>query len=157
MRPGDDPVRGEVVGIRKRFAGDRFRLLDAIRDAVALRIGDRLVLGVELELDLRLHVGRARPAHQRLDRTRNLGRVFQHPLVIFRPPRLGRRTGRKIDARGHGVLYLLWDTELEGFGLRVEQSGQRVSCPLPASISDRCGSFNGDARLWHRSRQTIGS
>src|ERR1700733_8400850 len=64
MRPGDDPVRSEIVGIGQDLARLRLRLLDPVGDAVALGVGDRLLLGVEAQLYLRPHVGRARPAHQ---------------------------------------------------------------------------------------------
>src|SRR6516165_4318395 len=70
MRPGNDPVRREIVGIGQDLARDRLRLFDPVGDAVALGVGDRLLLGAETQLDLRAHVGRTRPAHQRLDLAR---------------------------------------------------------------------------------------
>src|SRR5208337_5594740 len=48
----------------------------------------------------RLHVARARPAHQGLDRARLLGLVFERPGV-FRLARLGRAARGEINASGH--------------------------------------------------------
>ena len=68
MRPLTDAVEAEIVRIGHGAALRLMRLLDPIGDALALRIGDRLLLRVEPELHLLAHVGRAGPAHQRLDR-----------------------------------------------------------------------------------------
>src|ERR671916_664505 len=78
VRPGNAPAIGEIVRIGHGAPGRLFRLDHLVGDAVALRIGDRLLLGREAQLDLALHVARGGPAHQRLDRARLFGLVFEH-------------------------------------------------------------------------------
>src|SRR5271170_7801605 len=46
MRPGNDAVRRKIVGIGQDLAGDRLPLLDPVGNAVALGVGDCLLLGV---------------------------------------------------------------------------------------------------------------
>src|SRR4029077_4348257 len=103
MRPGTAPVIGEVIRIRDARALARWGLEHLIGDAMALAIGDRLVLGVEVELHLLLHVARRGPAHQRLDRARLFGLVVEHPFLGLGGPRLHRGAGRFVDAGGHGI------------------------------------------------------
>src|SRR5271165_3075678 len=100
MRPGNDAIRREIVGIGQDLPDRRLRILDPIGDPVSFGVGDRLRLGVELQPDLRLHVARTRPAHQRLDHARRFGLVFQDPLV-FPLARLGGGAGGLIDSSCH--------------------------------------------------------
>src|ERR1700689_5144856 len=140
MRPGNDAVRREIIGIRQDLAGDRLRLLDPVGNAVAFGVVDRLLLGVEVELHLRLHVGRTRPAHQWLDLARLLGLIFEHPL-IFPLPRLHGAAGRLIDASGHDgpqVLSSLRWSGQQDLNLRPEvpKTSALPGCAIPR-IPDR--------------------
>src|SRR5690606_21459726 len=70
----------EVVGVgfADRLAG--LGVADAINDTVALSVGDRLFLGVELEFDLAPHIGRAGPPHQRIDLAPRLSFILENPI-----------------------------------------------------------------------------
>src|SRR5947209_6680827 len=110
VRPRRQAVVSEIVGIRNDLARRRLRFLDAIGDAVALGVSDRLFLRIKAEPDLRLHVGGAGPAHQRLDLARPLRRIFENPGLL-RLTRLRRRAGGEINARGHAILLIRNDGE----------------------------------------------
>ena len=81
MRPGADPPELEIIRVRLLRHGARMRLEHAVGDAVPLRVGDGLLLGVEAQLHLRQHVVRAGPAHQRLGLARGGGLVVQEPVL----------------------------------------------------------------------------
>ena len=49
MRPRHDAAGAKVVGIGNDLALGKLRLLDAIGDAVACGVGDRLLLAVEAQ------------------------------------------------------------------------------------------------------------
>src|SRR5271165_3222074 len=137
MRPGNDAIRLKIVGIGYDLAGRRLRVLDPIGDAVALGIADRLVPGVEAQLDLRFHIARARPAHQRIDRARNLGLVFEDPFVL-RLPRLGRGAGWSINAGGHKVpcsITRRWSGQQDS-NLRPEvpKTSALPGCAIPRTV-----------------------
>ena len=103
MRPKADAVGLEIIGVGHDAAptGRRLGLLDAIGKPITLGVGDRLFLGVEGELDLRLHIRRRRPAHQGIGGAGGFGFVAQHPRMLDARSRLrGARGGTKY-ACGH--------------------------------------------------------
>src|SRR5580704_19738686 len=51
MRPRNDAIRRKIVGIGQDSPGDRLRVFYPIGDAVALGVGDRLRLVIELKPD----------------------------------------------------------------------------------------------------------
>ena len=83
MRPESDAAGFEIIRIGYAAARGEIgpRLLDAIGEAVALGIGDRLLLGREFEPYLLAHVAGARPTHQRLDAARQLRLEVEAPQV----------------------------------------------------------------------------
>ena len=94
MRPGLAAAEGEIVGIGDRTA-HRFLWLDhLVGDALALAIGDRLFLAVEVQRDLLLHVAGRGPAHQWLDRARLLG----YEVVSFVSIQLGSQAQPVLEA-----------------------------------------------------------
>src|SRR5712691_6295714 len=90
VRPGIAAFESKIVGIGDDAACRRLGLRQLIRNSMALRIGDRFLLGVELEADLLAHVARAGPAHQRLDLTRLFRLVVEHPFLGLGRARLHR-------------------------------------------------------------------
>src|SRR6266700_1132936 len=101
VRPGLAAPEREIVGVGDLPVQRLLRLDDLVGDALALAIGDRLVLGVEAERDLLLHVTGRGPAHQRLDRTRLLRLVVELPFLGLGPARLHRVLGGLENACGH--------------------------------------------------------
>src|SRR5262245_36661053 len=115
VRPGHAASESEIVRIRQAAAGRRVLSLEhLVGDAVALAIGDRLLLGVEVQPQLLFHVGRARPAHQWLDLARGFRLVVEHPALRVRGAGLHRRLGRLVDARDHGLARLQESAGLVG-------------------------------------------
>src|SRR5581483_208058 len=55
----------------------------------------------ESQADLRLHIPRAGPAHQRIDLARGLGLVLEQPLLGAGRARLHGGLGRLVDAGSH--------------------------------------------------------
>ena len=94
-------VEGEIVGIGHALPLRRLALEHFVGDAVALAIGDRLLLGVEAQPHLLLHVAGTGPAHQRLDRARLFGLVIQDPFLGLGGTGLHGGAGRFVDAGGH--------------------------------------------------------
>ncbi len=103
MGPGVAPVEGEIVRIGHRAPGDRLGFEHLVGDAVALAIGDRLVLAGKAQAHLLAHVAGRGPAHQRLDLARLLGLEIERPALGIGQPRLHGGLGRLIDACGHGT------------------------------------------------------
>jgi hypothetical protein len=101
MRPLADASVPEIIRIRDLAAGRLLGLVDAVRDAVAVAIGDRFFLRGELQPQLLLHVGRGGPAHERLDLTRRLGFEHEQPLFGIGLTRLHRGARRLVDAGRH--------------------------------------------------------
>src|SRR3954453_15804131 len=126
MRPGLAAAEREVVRIGDWTAHRFLRLDYLIGDALALAIGDRLFLAVEVQRDLLLHVAGRGPAHQRLDRARLLGLVVELPFLGLRPAGLHRVLGGLENACGHwrsGPLCVFsFDFDASGWQL-VETSG----------------------------------
>jgi hypothetical protein len=52
VRPGNNTIRREIVGIRLDLERDRLRLLDAVGDAAALGIGYLLFFDLVIEFDV---------------------------------------------------------------------------------------------------------
>jgi EAL domain-containing protein (putative c-di-GMP-specific phosphodiesterase class I) len=125
VRPGIAALESEIIGIGDHPACRRLRLRQLIRNAVALRIGDRLLLGVELEANLLAHVARAGPPHQRLDLTRLLRLVVEHPFLGLGGAGLHRSLRRFVDSCGHGMR-------------RLERSIDR-DAPPPAGLVGAAG------------------
>src|SRR5262245_6883803 len=63
MRPRLLAAEAEILGIGLAHRGARLRLGQAIGNAVALRVGDRLLLAGEGESQLGSHIARAGPTH----------------------------------------------------------------------------------------------
>src|SRR6185437_717781 len=103
MAPGDFPVEAEIVGIGLGDGLGSVGLEDLEVDAVLFGVGDGFFLSVEFEQDLLAHVGRRRPAHQRVDAARGFGLVFQDPLLGARPARLHGVPGGLVDTRAHDL------------------------------------------------------
>jgi hypothetical protein len=103
MRPGRESIVAEIIGVRNYLPGRRLRRLDPIGDTMPFGVGDGLLLRIEAQSDLSFHVGRTRPAHERIDLARFFRLVFEDPAV-FRLTRLGRGAGRPIDSRRHADL-----------------------------------------------------
>src|SRR5262245_860301 len=101
MRPGIAAVEGEIVGIGDAVPHRRVGLKDLVGDAVALAIGDRLLLSVEAQLHLLAHVTGTRPAHQRLDLARLFRLVVEHPFLGLGMAGLHRSPRRLVDACDH--------------------------------------------------------
>src|SRR3981189_3187120 len=80
VRPGAPPAIREIVRIGDAAPRRLLGLGQLERDAVALAIGDRLLLGVEAQAQLLAHVARAGPTHQRLPPAR------APRLRVARPP-----------------------------------------------------------------------
>src|SRR5262245_19009887 len=88
MCPCAVAAEAEIVGIGLAHRATWLWLHNAVGDAAAFGVGDRLLLGLEGEADLRLHVARARPAHQRIDLARHLRLVLEEPLLAAGRTRL---------------------------------------------------------------------
>ena len=101
VRPGLLAAEGEVVGVGPEDPRRAWRQhLEG--DAVALGVGDGLLLGVEQHPHLAVHVGRTGPAHQRIGHP-GAGRLeLQHPFLGVGLARLHGGLGRNEDARQHG-------------------------------------------------------
>src|SRR5882757_1640591 len=88
------------------------RLDHLVGDALAFAIGGRLLLGLEVERELLLHVAGRSPAHQRLHGARLLRLVVQLPFPGRGTSRLHRVFGGLKNACGHGwsgpVGYATW-------------------------------------------------
>src|SRR5215470_3623643 len=104
MRPGIGTREGEVVGIGDLAPRRLLRLEHPVRNRLPLAIGDRLLLGLEPQSDLLVHVRGRGPAHQRLDLTRLLRHVFEHPFLGLGGTRLHGGPRRLVDAREHGLV-----------------------------------------------------
>src|SRR5215475_11297131 len=104
MGPGFAAPEREIVGIGHLAIGRLLWLDQLIRDALALAIGHRLFLAVEIDRELLLHVAGGGPPHQRLDRSRLFRFVFKPPFLGLGSAGLHRVFGRPEDARGHGWL-----------------------------------------------------
>src|SRR5262245_56207129 len=102
VRPGIAAVEGEIVGVGDAAPHRRLGLKDLVGDAVALAIGDRLLLTLETQLHLLAHVAGARPAHQRLDLARLFRLVVEHPFLGLGVAGLHRSFRRLVDACDHG-------------------------------------------------------
>src|SRR5436190_4660946 len=103
MRPRDTPPEGKIVRIGQSAARRGILGLEhLVGDGVALAIGDRFLLGMEAQPHLLLHVGRAGPAHQRLDLARLLRLVIEHPFPDVGGAGLHRGSCRLVDAGNHG-------------------------------------------------------
>ena len=102
MRPGLDALEGEIVGVGDRPLRRILGLDHLVGDALALAIGDRLFLAVEMQGQLLLHVARGGPAHQRLDGPRLLRLVVELPFPGLGPARLHRVLGGLENPCGHG-------------------------------------------------------
>ena len=100
MRPLADAVELEIVGVGDRPALRLLRLLDPVGDALAGRVGDRLLLRVEPQLHLLARVAGRRPAHQGLDLARLDAVELEQPLL--RPGLAGLHggLGGLVDAGG---------------------------------------------------------
>ena len=83
VRPGIAALESKIVGIGDHRGAPSASARQLIGDAVTLGIGDRLLLGVEMQADLLAHVARAGPAHQRLDLTRLLPARSRAPIPWF--------------------------------------------------------------------------
>src|SRR5205085_7369945 len=75
MRPGLASAERKIIGIGGLAARRLLGFDDLIGNALALAIGDRLFPRLEAQRQLLLHVGRAGPAHQRLDDSGLLGLI----------------------------------------------------------------------------------
>ena len=73
-----------------------------VGNALALAIGDRVFLAVEVDGELLLHVAGRGPAHQGLDRLRLFRLIVQLPFLGLGPARLHRVLGGLVDACSHG-------------------------------------------------------
>lgn len=105
--PGTDARELEVVGIGHLLRGLFLRIAHGEGEAVAGRVGDGVFLGLEIKADLRLHVGRGSPAHQRVDGARRLRLVLQAPASGLGLSGLHGRFRRSEDARHHDASILL--------------------------------------------------
>src|SRR4030081_2741844 len=88
VRPGAPPAIREIVRIGDAAPRRLLGLGQLERDAVALAIGDRLLLGVEAQAQLLAHVAGAGPTHQRLAPPRP-----RRPRSEPPPARAGRPAG----------------------------------------------------------------
>src|SRR5450432_3195299 len=102
MGPGFAAPECEIIGIGHLPVGRLLRLDDLVGNTLALAIGNRLFLGVEVKGELLLHVGGRGPAHQRLDRAGLFRFVVEPPLPGDGPARLHRVFGGLKNARGYG-------------------------------------------------------
>src|SRR6516165_4304049 len=102
MGPGFTAPEREIIGIGHLAMGRLLRLDQLIGDALALAIGDRFLLAVEMKGELLLHVARRGPAHQRLDGAGLLWLVFEPPLIGLGPTRLHRVFRGLKNTSGHG-------------------------------------------------------
>src|SRR3954447_711988 len=100
MRPLADAVELEIVGVGDRAALRLLGLLDPVGDALAGRVGDRLLLRVEPQLHLLARVAGRRPAHQRLDLARLDAGELEQPLLRPGLAGLHRGLGGLVDAGG---------------------------------------------------------
>src|SRR5262249_1122157 len=64
----------------------------------------RLVLGLEPQSNLLVHIRRRSPAHERLDLAGFLRHVFEHPFLRLGGARLHGGPRRFVDAREHGLV-----------------------------------------------------
>src|SRR6185295_5941159 len=80
MRPAADAIILEIVGVGSGLQAPRLRLFDREGITFALGVGDRLVLGVELQDDLLARIDRGGPAHQRIGLALRWRDELQQPL-----------------------------------------------------------------------------
>src|SRR3981189_2191672 len=92
----------KIVGVGGRPPHRLLRLDHLVGNALALAIGHRLVLGVEAQAELLLHVAGGGPAHQGLDRPWWLRLLSELPFPGLGLARLHRVFGRLKNPRGHG-------------------------------------------------------
>src|SRR5262249_33692774 len=93
----------KVVGVGLAHRAPWCGLHDVIGDAVALGVSHGLLLRIEGEADLRFHVARAGPAHQRIDLAGRLRFVFEHPFLGAGWARVHGGLGMLVDAGDHRV------------------------------------------------------
>src|SRR5262249_52186042 len=79
VRPRLAAAERKIVGIGDLTVGRGFWLDHLVWDALALAIGDRVLLGVEVDGELLLHVAGGGPAHQGLDRPRLFRLIVELP------------------------------------------------------------------------------
>src|SRR5712671_3601941 len=119
--PGFAAPECKIVGIGGLSARGLLWLNHLIGNALALAIGHGVFLGVEAKGKLLLHVAGRGPAHQRLDRLRLLGLIFELPFSGLGRPRLHRVFGGLKNACGHGsqglVRYATWKRVVEAAGI----------------------------------------
>ena len=104
VRPGLFAVGREIVRVGLLIALGLVRLDQLVRDALALGIGHRLFLALELELDLAAHVGGGSPAHERIRLAGHFRGEFQHPVLHLAAAGLHGIACRTIDFRKHASL-----------------------------------------------------
>src|SRR5258708_17744758 len=88
--PGFDAPKCEIIGIGGWPALRLLRFNHLIGNGPALAIVHGFFLGLEVNVDLPLHVAGAGPAHQRLDHFPLPGLLFAPPVLGFGPPPLSR-------------------------------------------------------------------
>jgi hypothetical protein len=71
----------EIIGVGLALRPFRRLGFDPIGDAVTLGIGNGLLLALEGQAQLLLHIGGRGPAHERLGHLRELGLIFEQPKV----------------------------------------------------------------------------
>ena len=101
MGPGVAALKGKIVGV---CDGAPFRWggLEHLKsDAVALTVGDRLLLAAKVQTQLLAHVARRRPAHERLDPARHLRLKIEDPSLGIGAARLHGSFRWLVDARWH--------------------------------------------------------
>src|SRR6185437_2366825 len=102
MRPGVAAFEGEIIRIGNTAPRGSFRRLKhLIGEAMALAIGDCLLLGVETQTELLTGVAGRGPAHQRLNRARLRQIEIERPGLGLGEARLHGGLGGLIYARGH--------------------------------------------------------
>src|ERR1700756_2623756 len=121
MGPGFATAERKVVGVGGLRAYRLLRFNDLIGNALALAIGHRLFLGLEVNGELLLHVAGAGPAHQRFNLAWLFGLVIELPFLGLGGPRLHRVFGGLKDACGHGrsgpVGNVTWKRVVETAGI----------------------------------------
>src|SRR5215207_6057194 len=133
MRPLADAVELEIVGVGDRPALRLLRLLDPVGDALAGRVGDRLLLRVEPQLHLLARVAGRRPAHQGLDLARLDAVELEQPLLRPGLAGLHRGLGGLVDAGGgHRSACLFSARRWSG----RPDSNQRPSAPKADALPD---------------------
>src|SRR5665647_739354 len=132
MGPGLAAPEGKIVGIGGLPASRLLGLDHLIGNALALAIGHRLLLGVEADGELLLHVAGGGPAHQGLDRARLLGFIIELPFLGLGGPRLHRVFGGLKDACGHSI----GPREKCGMEARSGNGQDRIETPFRILIGD---------------------